>query len=85
MYNNFANIVGGAEILDYGTNMVYPLNRIAEPEDIANAVLFLASNKAAFITGVNLLVDGGITAGTGAQHQWDDVKTLYQHEQEKNK
>jgi meso-butanediol dehydrogenase/(S,S)-butanediol dehydrogenase/diacetyl reductase len=78
MYNNFAGLVGGADILDYGTNMVYPLNRIAEPEDIANAVFFLASDKASFITGINLVVDGGITACTGAQHDWDMVKTLYE-------
>ena len=38
-----------------------PLGRLAEPEDIARAVLFLASDDAAFITGVALPVDGGVT------------------------
>ena len=38
-----------------------PLGRLAEPEDIARAVLFLASKDAAFITGVALPVDGGVT------------------------
>lgn len=38
-----------------------PMGRMASPEDIANAVLFLASSKASFITGVNLVVDGGFT------------------------
>lgn len=36
-----------------------PLGRFGTPEDIANAVRFLASEKAAFITGADLLVDGG--------------------------
>lgn len=39
-----------------------PLGRIAEPEDIAHPVLFLASDAARFITGQILVVDGGTTA-----------------------
>ena len=38
-----------------------PLRRIAEPEDIAEAALFLASPAASFITGQVLVVDGGVT------------------------
>ena len=37
-----------------------PLQRIGEPEDVANAVLFLASDLAAYITGQNVDVDGGM-------------------------
>jgi len=42
-----------------------PLARIGEPEDIANAVLFLASDEANWITGTILNVDGGKTASEG--------------------
>ncbi len=41
----------------------YPLGRIGEPDDIARAVMFLASDEAAWITGVVLPVDGGLMAG----------------------
>jgi 3-oxoacyl-[acyl-carrier protein] reductase len=41
-----------------------PLGRLAQPRDIANAYLFLASDEAGFITGVTLRVDGGIVVGT---------------------
>jgi 3-oxoacyl-[acyl-carrier protein] reductase len=40
-----------------------PLGRYAEPSDVASAVVFLASADAAYITGENLVVDGGITIG----------------------
>ncbi|RQS75647.1 SDR family NAD(P)-dependent oxidoreductase [Burkholderia sp. Bp8963] len=38
------------------------LGRIGEPEEVANAVLFLVSDNASFITGANLAVDGGYSA-----------------------
>ncbi len=41
--------------------MLYPLGRVGEPEDIAAAIAFLASDDAAWITGVTLPVDGGLT------------------------
>ena len=41
----------------------HPLGRIAGAEEVAQAILFLASGEASFITGVALPVDGGITAG----------------------
>lgn len=41
----------------------YPLRRIGEPDDVASAALFLASDESSWITGVMLPVDGGLTAG----------------------
>ena len=39
-----------------------PLRRIGKPKDIANAILFLLSDEGSYITGTELIVDGGITA-----------------------
>ncbi|KQX25665.1 MULTISPECIES: SDR family NAD(P)-dependent oxidoreductase [unclassified Sphingomonas] len=39
-----------------------PLRKLSQPDEVAEAILFLASSKAAQITGVNLTVDGGLTA-----------------------
>lgn len=40
-----------------------PLGRVGEPEDIANAALWLASDESTFVTGDALVVDGGVMAG----------------------
>jgi 3-oxoacyl-[acyl-carrier protein] reductase len=40
-----------------------PMRRIGQPQDVANAVLFLTSDEAAYVTGQVLTVDGGITLG----------------------
>jgi NAD(P)-dependent dehydrogenase (short-subunit alcohol dehydrogenase family) len=46
-----------------------PAGRTGRPEDIAEAVLYLASDAAGFVTGTHLVVDGGMTVGTRAS--WD--------------
>ena len=38
-----------------------PAGRVGHPDDIANMVLFLASDRAGFITGENICIDGGMT------------------------
>jgi 3-oxoacyl-[acyl-carrier protein] reductase len=41
-----------------------PVGRIGQPQDVANAYLFLASDEASFINGAVLSVDGGLVLGT---------------------
>src|SRR6476659_10554571 len=40
---------------------IYPMPRLCAPEDVANAVLFLASDEAAYINATTLMLDGGAT------------------------
>ncbi len=41
----------------------HAMNRVGQPEEVAAPIVFLASDAASFITGVNLRVDGGATLG----------------------
>ncbi len=65
-----------AELVDTAKAMIaqlsshaQPVARGGQPDDIANAVAFLCSEAAGFMTGASLIVDGGITVGP--RHSWD--------------
>jgi 3-oxoacyl-[acyl-carrier protein] reductase len=77
------NAVGPGTVLTEGTAGHYgndaaqsaiagclPVGRMGQPMDIANAVAFLVSDEAAWITGQVLFVDGGYTASTGQFFRW---------------
>ena len=48
---------------------MYPLKRIASPEEIATMILYLASDDAAFVTGQAFRIDGGVGIGLGGSKQ----------------
>lgn len=54
----------GPEVLDF-INGIHALKRIATPEEIAQAALFLASEQSSFVTGTAMLVDGGVSISKG--------------------
>jgi NAD(P)-dependent dehydrogenase (short-subunit alcohol dehydrogenase family) len=60
-----AHIRTGITTYEMGPVLRYmqPLEREAQPEDVANAVVFLASDRAAQVTGIVFPIDGGTTAG----------------------
>lgn len=62
VYNTFLTEAQVAEVLPT-FNAFHPLGRNGQPRDVAEAILFLASDQAAWITGAVLPVDGGVTAG----------------------
>jgi len=55
------NVGGDPDILAR-LEQLHPVGRLGTPEDVANAILFLASDESRFVTGSELVVDGGYTA-----------------------
>jgi NAD(P)-dependent dehydrogenase (short-subunit alcohol dehydrogenase family) len=62
VYSTFLTPEQVAEVLP-SFNAFHPLGRNGQPQDVVAAILFLASDEAAWITGAMLPVDGGVTAG----------------------
>ena len=53
----------GSHLLEIWQHM-HPLGRVGEPSEVADAAVFLASDQAAFVTGIDLRVDGGVILQT---------------------
>ncbi|WP_366656746.1 glucose 1-dehydrogenase [Fodinicurvata sp. EGI_FJ10296] len=62
MVENFLKSQGDVEEGRRYLNSLHPIGHIGEPDDIANAILYLASDESKFVTGSELVVDGGYTA-----------------------
>jgi NAD(P)-dependent dehydrogenase (short-subunit alcohol dehydrogenase family) len=58
----FDRVMGGSEEAKTAARAYIPQHRVARPEEIADAVLFLASGRASNLTGQAIVVDGGLTA-----------------------
>jgi 3-oxoacyl-[acyl-carrier protein] reductase len=55
----------GVAVRDYVAELArdIPLGRLGEPRELADAIVFLASERASYITGATLSVDGGLVKG----------------------
>ena len=70
------NVFGSEQVVDHMAS-VHPLGRIGRPEDIADAVVWLFSDKSSYYTGQSLTLDGGLTAlrpsmssTVSVEHRW---------------
>lgn len=57
IFDRFSAVGSTLEI----ANSLHPMGRVAKPEEIASTILFLSSNESSFMTGANLMADGGWT------------------------
>ncbi|MDH3713397.1 MAG: SDR family oxidoreductase, partial [Gammaproteobacteria bacterium] len=57
------NLTGGSDEMKDKMRRQIPMREFVTPDDVANAVLFLASDKARMINGAELAIDGGLSAG----------------------
>lgn len=61
MLDDFAALMGEPDQILQQMNLANPLGRVGKPLDIANAILFLVSDRGEWITGLEMVVDGGST------------------------
>ena len=62
MVENFLKSQGDVAELERGLAALHPVGRIGEPEEVAYGILYLASDESKFVTGSELVIDGGYTA-----------------------
>ena len=62
MVEGFTKASGDREAMVAALTALHPLGRLGEPEEVAATIAFLASDDASFMTGSELVVDGGYTA-----------------------
>jgi NAD(P)-dependent dehydrogenase (short-subunit alcohol dehydrogenase family) len=55
---------------------VQPIPRAGVPDDIAQCVAWLASDRATFVNGIDIVVDGGMIGGRMFTHQWEGLRAL---------
>ncbi|MFV3077390.1 SDR family NAD(P)-dependent oxidoreductase [Niveispirillum fermenti] len=68
MLDPIASLFGDRDTMRSAMARQIPVGRLARPVDIANGVLFLASDEAAMVSGTELFIDGAQTAGFPSQH-----------------
>jgi NAD(P)-dependent dehydrogenase (short-subunit alcohol dehydrogenase family) len=73
-YVRFMTPEQAREVLD-SVHAFHPLGRHGYPEDVIEAILFLASNRAGWITGTTLPIDGGVLAGRSAPPRPAEAET----------
>jgi NAD(P)-dependent dehydrogenase (short-subunit alcohol dehydrogenase family) len=62
MVENYLKSQGDVAELKRGLEALHPVGRIGEPEEVAYGILYLASDESKFVTGSELVIDGGYTA-----------------------
>ena len=62
MVDNFLGSMEDAKAARKATDALHPLGHMGEPDDIAWGAVYLASDEAKFVTGTELVIDGGYTA-----------------------
>ena len=60
--NHLRSLGGDLEESKKSTAALHPVGRMGEPDDIAYGILYLASDESSFVTGEELVIDGGYTA-----------------------